>query len=107
MNLSNCPLVQLAHEPHYSPEKYFLAVNSYDFTSTFGKRKKKLNPLYIKNNWCQVCLKLPQWFWKRRFLKGNHIFSTCCYYLPLKKGMDLHLNKLESHYLRMLCVKFN
>ena len=43
MNLSKYPLEQLAHEPHHSPEKYFLAVNKleqgYDFTSTFDKRK--------------------------------------------------------------------
>ena len=45
---------------------------------------------------CQVWLKLAHWFWRRRFFKFVNVFSKCCNYLPLKKGVALHLNKLES-----------
>ena len=44
----------------------------------------------------QVWLKLAQWFWRGRFLIFVNIYSLFCYYLPLEKGMVLHLNKLES-----------
>ena len=47
--------------------------------------------------------KLVQWFWRRRFLKCcqfiylNFViaFSLFRNYLPLEKGMVLHLNKIE------------
>ena len=48
------------------------------------------------NALCQVWIKLAQWFWRRRLLNSVNIFSIFCYYLPLEKGMVLHLNKLES-----------
>ena len=45
----------------------------------------------------QVWLKLAQWFWRRRFWNFIlNIFLLFCYYLPLEKGMVLHLKKLES-----------
>ena len=38
-----------------------------------------------------------QWFWRRRFWNFIlNIFLLFCYYLPLEKGMVLHLKKLES-----------
>ena len=48
-----------------------------------------------KDALCQVWFKLTQWFW-RRFLNFVNVFSQFHYYLPLKKGGALHLNKLES-----------
>ena len=45
---------------------------------------------------CQDWFKQGQWFWRRRFsniLNRNSLFR---YYLPLEKGVDLNLNKLES-----------
>ena len=42
-----------------------------------------------KDALCQVWLKFAQWFW-RTFLNVNAFY----YYLPLEKGMILHLNKL-------------
>ena len=51
-----------------------------------------------KNALCQVWLKLAQWFWWRSldFFK----FRQCCllfhYNLPLREGVALHLNKVES-----------
>ena len=42
---------------------------------------------------CQVWLKLAQWFWRRRFLNIVNEFSLFRNYLPLEKGMALHLNK--------------
>ena len=40
--------------------------------------------------------KLALWFLRRRFLKFVNVFSLFRYYLPLEKGVALHLNKLES-----------
>ena len=37
-----------------------------------------------------------QWLWRRRFLNFVNVFSLYCYYLPLEKGMALHLKKLIS-----------
>ena len=39
-------------------------------------------------------LKLAQWFW-RRFLNFFNVFSLFCIDLPLEKGEDLYLDKLE------------
>ena len=49
-----------------------------------------------KDALCQVWLKLALWFLRRRFLKFVNIFSLFPYYLPLEKGVALHLNKLKS-----------
>jgi hypothetical protein len=48
-----------------------------------------------KDNVYQVCLNLAHRFW-RRFFKIFSVFLLFCYYLPLKRGNPLHLNKLES-----------
>ena len=51
----------------------------------------KLESPSLKNGLCQVRLKLVQWF-----LKFVNLFSLFRYYLPLEKGVALHLNKRES-----------
>jgi hypothetical protein len=38
---------------------------------------------------CQVWLKLAQWFWRRRFLKGPTPFLHFCDYLPFEEDMKL------------------
>ena len=50
-----------------------------------------LNPLYPRMFCVKFGGKLDQWFWRRRFLK----FCQFPNYLPLQKGVALHLNKLE------------
>ena len=35
------------------------------------------------------------WFWRRRFLNSVNLFSLFRNYLPLEKGVALHLNKFE------------
>ena len=55
-----------------------------------------LNQLDFKNDFCDVWLKLSQWFWRRRFFNFVNVFSLIRNYLPLEKGGALHLNKLES-----------
>ena len=45
---------------------------------------------------CQVSLKLAQWFWRRRFLNVVNVFLLFRNYLPLEKGVALHLKKFES-----------
>ena len=49
-----------------------------------------------KNALWHVWLKLTQWFIRRIFLNNVHVFSLFRYYLPLKKGGVLHLNKIET-----------
>ena len=49
---------------------------------------------------CQVWLKLALWFLRRRFFNFVNVFSLFRNYLPLGKGMVLHLNKLESSPLK-------
>ena len=56
-----------------------------------------------KDGFCNVWLKLDQWFWRRRFFNFVNVF---CYfvnnYLPLEKGTALCQNKPESK--DSLCV---
>ena len=49
-----------------------------------------------KDDLYQVWLKLACWFWRRRFFKNFSVFLLFCYYLPLGKGVLLHLNNFES-----------
>ena len=56
----------------------------------------KLDSSSPKDALCQAWLKLTLWFLRRRFFKFVNIFSLFPYYLPLEKGMALHLVKLES-----------
>ena len=55
----------------------------------------KLESPQPKNALCQVWLKLALWFW-RRFLNIFNIILHFCYYLPLDKGVSLHLHNLKS-----------
>ena len=57
---------------------------------------KKLESPSPKEAYDQVWLKLAQWFWRRRFFNFVNVFSLFRNYLPLEKGGDLHLYKLES-----------
>ena len=50
------------------------------------------SPIYAL---CQGLLKLTLWFWRGRFLNFINVFFLFHYYLPLERGMALHLNKLE------------
>ena len=42
----------------------------------------------------QIWLKLNKWFW-RRLLNNFNVYQLFCYYLPLERGVTLHLNKLD------------
>ena len=44
---------------------------------------------------CQVWLKLAKGFWRRRYWNFVNVFSLFRNYLPLEKGVALHLYKLE------------
>ena len=52
---------------------------------------------------CQVWLKLAHW--RKRFINFIYVLLLLCYYLPLEKGVALHLNELESLY-PLLWAKF-
>ena len=49
----------------------------------------KLESPSPKDDLCQVCLKLAQWFWRRRFSKCVNVFLLFRIYLPLEKGRAL------------------
>ena len=57
--------------------------------------KKNIESLSPKNALCQVCLKLSQWFWRRRFFKFVNVFSLFRNNLPLEKSGALHLKKKQ------------
>ena len=59
-----------------------------------------------KDALCQVWLNLIQRFLRRRFLKFVNVILLFHCYLPLERGVALHLNKLESLHPGMLCAKF-
>jgi hypothetical protein len=55
----------------------------------------KLESSPYKDDWCQVWLKLAQWFWRRRFLNDPTPFLHFCDYLPFEEDLALYLNKLD------------
>ena len=55
----------------------------------------KRESLIHKKTLYQLWLKMAQWFWSKRFLNFVQVFSLFGYYLPLEKGLILHLDKLE------------
>ena len=55
----------------------------------------KLESPSSKDALCQVWLILVEWFWRRRFFNFVNVVSLFRNYLPLKKNVALHLNKLE------------
>ena len=62
-----------------------------------------------KDALCQVWLTLALWFWRRRSLNTNYVFLPFPLYLPLEKGVALHLIKHESllpvDALCQICLK--
>ena len=72
----------------------------FHFTLPFEKavalHLNKLESPPLKDVLCKVWLKLTKLFWIRRFLNIFNIILIFCYYLPLEKGVALHLKKLES-----------
>ena len=70
--------------------KFRQCIDAISKLSSFGKGQT-----WIPTS--QGCwFKLAQWFLERRFFKIVNAFSQFPNYLPLEKGGDLHLNKLES-----------
>ena len=57
---------------------------------------KKLESPSPKDALYQVWLGLAQWFCIRRSFNFINVFSLFPNYVPLEKGVALHLNKLES-----------
>ena len=55
----------------------------------------KLKSPSPKNALCQVWLKLAWWVFRRRFLNFVNVFSLFRNYLPLEKGVTLHMYQLE------------
>ena len=97
--------------------KQFKSINTYNYIKTLIRKRKtyrllfenlmvpnlnKLESPSSKVSLCQVSLKLAKWF--SNFI--NHVFLLFRNYLPLEKGMVLHLNNLNSLYPKMLCAKF-
>ena len=59
----------------------------------------------LKNALCQVWLNWPVWFW-RRLLNFFNVYLLFRNYLPLEKGVVLHLINLNSLPPVMICAKF-
>ena len=58
--------------------------------------KNKLQSSSMKDTFCQVWLKLAQWFWRRRnFFNFVNVFSIF-HHLPSEKVVAFHLYKVES-----------
>jgi hypothetical protein len=77
------------HFCDYLPFEKDLALDLYNFEFPLPK-----DDLY------QLLLKLARWFWRRRFLRMFSNFLFFCYYLPLGKGVVLHLYNSESPLLK-------
>ena len=76
---------------------YFLLFRNYLPLEKGGAlHLNKLKSPSAKDALRQVWLKLAQWFYRRRFLNIFNLILHFRYYLPLEKGVALHLNKLES-----------
>ena len=65
-----------------------------------------ISSLYCNDYWHQLKSPSPKDALCQRSLNFVNVFSLFRYYLPLEKGMALHLFKLESIHPRMLCAKF-
>jgi hypothetical protein len=65
-----------------------------------------LHYLPLKDDLCQVWLKLAHWFWRRRFLYDPTPFLWLS---PLWRGPGPLFEKfsVNPHYLRMICTKFD
>jgi hypothetical protein len=55
----------------------------------------KLKSPTPKDDLCQVCLKLAQWFWRRRFLNDPTTFLHFCNDLLFEEDLTFYLNKIE------------
>ena len=55
---------------------------------------------------CDVNLIYIQWFWRSRFFNFLNAFLLFHHYLPLEKGVALHLTNFHQFHPRMLPAKF-
>ena len=83
---------QEAYGPHISPERQFLAI--YKHEQTYHNTKQRIGSLTLKNS--KYYLNIIYSLSKKNFFISCHIFFFFSYYLPLDKGMVLHLNNIES-----------
>jgi hypothetical protein len=70
--------------------RYYLPLET-DYPLSVNKLESPLP----KNGLCQVCLKLAQWFWRRRFLNDPTPFLHFYDYLPFEEDLAVCLNKFE------------
>ena len=74
--------------------RYFLIISPWKKVGPISLKKLKF--LSPNDAFCQIRLKLADWFWRRRFLNFVNEFSLFRIYFPLEKGGALHFNKFES-----------
>jgi hypothetical protein len=78
------------------------------FEESLALNLNNLEFLLLKDILYRVWLKLACWFW-RRFFKIFSVFLLFRYYLPLVKGVALHMNNSESpppkNNLCQLCLQ--
>ena len=98
----------------YFVNVFWLFLNYLPFEKDWALHLNKLESPSPKDIFCQVWLKLDQWFLRRLFIFVN-VFSLFGDYLPLKKSWALHLNTrhlrkphwswiFQSYYTRHSCT---
>ena len=73
----------------FSLFRYYLSIEK-----VVALHLNKLESPSPKDALCQVWLKLDLCLWRGRFLNIANVFSLFRYYLPLEKGVALHLKKI-------------
>ena len=105
------PMGRIAHL-----RKQFKSINTYDYIINWLKGRKKpiinfiiiycfsiwrnLNPPHQRMLCAKIGLNWLNGYGEEDFLIFVNVFSLFCNYLPLEKGRDLYLNKLESPSLK-------
>ena len=112
------PQVWLKLAQWFLRRRFFNFINVYSLFHYYFPLEKgralhlnKLETPSPKGALCQVWLILAKWFWRRKYFYFVNVYLLFHSYLPLEKGMALHLNKLESpspmDVLCQICLKLD
>ena len=84
------------------PIIYFMRIEWFLFW-----KKTRIPFIQLKDNLCQISLKLAQQFWKRRFLNSSMYFHYFVIISPWKKVGPFIWTNLNPHYPRRHSAKFD
>ena len=92
--------MKFGHSPSSKIFKFLQCILTISLLFPLGKGHgplfEKLQSTSPRDALCQVWLKLAYLFLGSRFSNFVDVFMLVCDYLPLEKGMALHLNNPES-----------